>query len=115
MDDPKRARVLILADKYLDWCRRWEHRLARSPGMNDQIGRAASSLIANLGEAFDADTLGEKRRYFRYALASTGEGRKLVGGAARVGTLPSSAAGEGLKLLRDIKWDLIRLIRWTKR
>jgi four helix bundle protein len=83
--------------------------------MADQIERAAASLVANLGEAFDADTLAEKRRYFRYALGSTGEGARLLHGASQAKALPESALDEAFRLLRDIKWDLIRLVRWTQR
>ncbi len=83
--------------------------------MADQIERAAASLVANLGEAFDADSLADKRRYFRYALGSTGESASLLKGAQQVAALPAAALDQGLRLLRDVKWDLIRLIRWTRR
>ncbi len=83
--------------------------------MNDHIQRSAAAIVANLGEAFDADTLVDKRRYFRYALTEAGESRKLVVAAGRIGALPQPPARQALQLIRDIKWDLIRLIRWTKR
>ena len=108
-------RVLRLALAYLSWCECWRRELGWRPGLADQIERAAASTLANLGEAFDSDTLPEKRRYFRYALASTGESSRLLTGVRRLDSLPPPALQEGLRLLRDIKWDLLRLIRWTRR
>lgn len=115
MTDPAEPRVLRLANAYLAWCDKWNARLRRWPGMNDHIQRSAAAIVANLGEGFDSDTLVEKRRYFRYALTEAGESRKLVSSAAQIGALPDSPAEESLRLLRDIKWDLIRLTRWTQR
>ena len=110
-----RLRVVRLANEYLAWCRRWERRLRRWPRVWDQLEGTASSIIANLGEALDSETMPQKRRYFGYAKASTGEGMGLVDGATRNGMLPPEAGREGLRLLRDIRWDLFRLIRWTQR
>ncbi len=115
MGKGKEPRVLRLANAYLEWCEGRRERLEHWPALNDQIQRAAASLVANLGEGFDSGTMGDKRRYFRYALASVGESRKLVIGAAKVGALSSPHTQDPLVLLRDIKWDLIRLIRWTHR
>jgi four helix bundle protein len=115
MTDGAEPRVVELANAYLVWCERWKQRLRRWPGMNDHIQRSAASIVANLGEGFESDTLVDKRRYFRYALTEVGESRKLVASAARIGALPDTPTHESLRLLRDIKWDLIRLIRWTQR
>jgi len=104
-----------LALAYAEWCERWRLQLGRRPGFGDQVERACSSLVANLGEGSDAETLADKRRYFGYALASAGESLRLLRSARRTELLPAAALAEGLRLLRDIKWDLIRLVRWTRK
>lgn len=106
-------RVMQLADRYVAWCREWEGRLRRWPRWWDQIEGTASSITANLGEALDSGTMAQKRRYLGYAKASCGEGMKLVASATRNGMIPQSAGTEALRLLRDIRWDVVRLIRWT--
>lgn len=74
----------------------------------------ASSIVANLGEALDSETMAQKRKYFGYARASAGEGLRLVRGAAHSGMIPPEAAREGIRLLKAIRWDVVRLIRWTR-
>ena len=108
-------RVMKLADEYVAWCRRWEDRLRRWPRWWDQIEGTASSITANLGEALDSETMPQKRTFLGYAKASCGEAVNLVVGAARNGMLPPDAGEEALRILRDIRWDLVRLIRWTRR
>jgi four helix bundle protein len=104
-----------LAVEFVEWCGRWEGALARRPGLGDQVQRSAQSNLANIGEGMDALTMAQKRRYFGYALASTGEAVRLLRGARRVGALPAEAIDHGLRILRDLKWDLIRLVQWTRR
>jgi len=72
-------------------------------------------VISNVGEALDSETLPQKRRYFGYALAAAGEARKLVKGYRSAGILGNEEAAEAMRLLKDIRWDLMRLINWTKR
>jgi four helix bundle protein len=110
-----RVRVERLAEDFVEWCGRWERALDRRPGLSDQVQRSAQSSLANVGEGMDALTMGEKRRYFGYALASTGEAIRLLRGAQRTRGVPARALEEGLLILRDLKWDLIRLVRWTRR
>ncbi len=107
--------MVKLAEQYQAWCLKWERRLSRWPRTWDQIEGTSSSIIANLGEALDSETMAQKRKYFGYTKASAGEGLRLVTGARRNGMLPPDAGAEGLRLLRDIRWDAIRLIRWTRR
>ena len=114
MGNPE-PRVVRLANEYQAWCRRWEQWLRRWPRTWDQIEGTSASISANLGEALDSETMPQKRKYFGYAKASAGEGLKLVDGATRTGILPAAAGKEGLRLLRDIRWDTVRLIRWTRR
>lgn len=115
MDTDDEPRVVRLANEYMAWCRSWERQLRRWPRTWDQIEGTASSIIANLGEALDSETMPQKRKYFGYAKASTGEGVKLVTAATRNGMLPPDAGRAALRLLRDIRWDVVRLIRWTRR
>lgn len=97
----------------MEWCRRWERELSRWPRTWDQVEGTASSIIANLGEAFDSLTMAQRRKYFGYAKASVGEARRVVAAAGRIELVPPSAAREALRLLTDIRWDLVRLIEWT--
>ena len=105
----------MLAGRFEAWCGRLESRLARWPGHWDQLERATGSVVSNAGEAFDSETRPQKRRYFGYALASAGEARELVKGYRSAEVLTAEEAEEGLRLLKDIRWDLMRLIDWTKR
>lgn len=111
-DEP---RVVRLANEYLAWFRRWERRLRRWPRTWDQVEGTASSIVANLGEALDSETMPQKRKYLGYAKASTGEAVKLVEAAVGSEMVPAEAGREALELLRDIRWDIVRLIRWTRR
>jgi four helix bundle protein len=106
---------VVLANRFESWCRECERRFRGWPGHWEQLESATASLVANVGEAFDSETLAQKRRYFGYALASAGEISRLVNGALRAGILPPQVAHTGLRLLKDVRWDLIRLIEWTKR
>ena len=115
MREEREPRVLVLARRFEAWCGRLESRLARWPGHWEQLERAVGSVIANVGEALDSETLPQKRRYFGYALASAGEARKLIKGYVSAGILTAEEAEEGLRLSKDIRWDLIRLVDWTKR
>ncbi len=97
------------------WFRRWERHLRGWPRTWDQVEGTASSIVANLGEAFDSETMAQKRKYFGYAKGSAGEGLRLVRGAARSGLIPPEAAREAVGILEAIRWDVVRLIRWTRR
>ena len=114
MRQGKETRVERLANEYMAWFRRWGQRLSRWPRTYDQVEGTASSIVANLGEAMDSETMAQKRKYFGYAKASAGEGLRLVSAATHAGMLPAEAGAEGLRLLRDIRWDVVRLIRWTR-
>ena len=107
--------MVVLARRFEAWFGRLESRFARWPGHWEQLERASGSVISNVGEALDSVTRPQKRRYFGYALASAGEARKLIKGYWSAGILTAEEAAEGLRLLQDIRWDLIRLIHWTKR
>ena len=115
MSDEAEPRVVRLANQYMAWCRSREQQLGRWPGMWGQIERAAASIVANAGEAFDSETAPLMRQYFGYARASAGESARLVMGATRAGMIAADAAKEGVRLLKNIRWDLHRLIEWTQR
>ena len=106
--------MVRLANEYAGWWRRWEGHLRRWPRTWDQVEGTVTSIVANLGEALDSETMAQKRKYFGYAKASAGEGLKLVGVATRNGMLPPAAGQEGLRILNDIRWDVVRLMRWTR-
>jgi four helix bundle protein len=81
--------------------------------MHGQVERTADSILMNIGEAFGEPSRGDKRRFFRYALRSAGEAEKALLGLATLNLLPEQAVHEGLRLLRDIRLDLRRLINST--
>jgi four helix bundle protein len=104
-----------LALEFFEYCRKLSRRIdRRASAISDQLPRAATSIVANVGEALDEPSFGDKRRFLRYALRSAGECERLVAGARRVGAIGERDAEIALRHLRDIKMDLLRLIRWTR-
>jgi four helix bundle protein len=110
----RQPRVLRLA---LEFGAYWDRhgptvRRARPP-MHGQVERTADSILTNIGEAFGEPSRGDKRRFFRYALRSAGEAEKALLGLATLDLLPHSMIEEGLRLLKNIRLDLHRLINST--
>jgi four helix bundle protein len=87
----------------------------RAAALNDQLQRAAGSVLANVGEALDEPSPGDKRRFLRYARRSAGECDRLLRALARLHHLTPRSATTALNLVRDIKMDIDRLIRWSAR
>lgn len=114
MSDEKEPRVVRLANEFMAWAKSCERDIGRWPGTWDQLERAAASIAANAGEAFDSVTMPQRRMYFGYARASAGECARLVMAAERAGLIGRDVAREGLRLLENIRWDLHRLITWTR-
>jgi four helix bundle protein len=81
--------------------------------MHGQVERTADSILMNIGEAFGEPSRGDKRRFFRYALRSAGEAEKALLGLATLDLLPQPTIQEGLRLLKNIRLDLHRLINST--
>lgn len=110
----RQPRVERLAVRFVAGCHRVGGRLgSRRPSMNNQLQRASDSVLANIGEGLDAGQPGEQCRFFRYALRSAGEAERLFRGAARLELLPRHEVTSALRLLKDIKMDLRRLITWA--
>jgi four helix bundle protein len=108
------ARVVVLAVEFVAYCDAVGLELrGRKAAMNEHLQDAAASVLANVGEALDEDSLGDKRRLCRYALRSAGECERLLHGLARVGAIPASRRDEGIRLVRSVKMELLRLIRWA--
>jgi four helix bundle protein len=110
----RQPRVLRLALEFVAF---WDRhgptvRRARS-SMHGQVERTADSILMNIGEAFGEPSRGDKRRFFRYALRSAGEAEKALLGLATLDLLPQPTVQEGLRLLKDIRLDLRRLINST--
>lgn len=105
-----------LALEFLDFARRVGPHVARvqEPGA-EHLEDAAASQLANVGEALDEDSGGDIRRFLRYAKRSGGERERLLLGAAELGCITGRELDEGMRLLKNIRWDLIRLIRWAER
>ena len=112
----RQPRVVTLALEFLEFVRRVGPRMARvqKPGA-EHLADAAASQLANIGEALDEDSRGDRRRFLRYAKRSGGECERLLLGAAELGCLTPRELDEGMTLLRNIRWDLLRLIKRTHR
>lgn len=110
------VRVARLAEELLRYCDRVDRALrGRGREVNYHLRRAAASAVANVGEALDEESRGDKRRLFRYAYRSCGECERCLRGLAAVGALPPALADEGERRIKDVKLDLLRLIAWTKK
>jgi four helix bundle protein len=108
------ARIARLAVELVAFCDDVGRRLGgRKVALNSHLQDAAASVLSNVGEGLDEPSKGDKRRFFRYAVRSAGECEQLLRGLARVGALPPEALAGGIRLLRQIKMDLLRLIRWA--
>jgi four helix bundle protein len=106
--------VVRLALQYVEFCHRHQPALWRGrPSLCEHTQETADSILLNIGEALSEESRGDKRRFFRYAMRSAGEAEKALRAAACLGLLPPPALDQGFRLLRDIRLDLRRLIRWT--
>ncbi len=111
----ERYRVARLAGELLEFCDRVERALGgRWSEANDQLRRAAVSALANVGEGLDETSLGDKKRFFRYAYRSCGECERCLRGLAVARALPTPLIEEGLRRFKDIKLDLNRLLAWAR-
>ena len=109
-------RVIELAIALVAFCDRIEPRLRRTKfAINAQLQDAASSALANAGEAWDEVNPAEKRRFFIYSLRSAGECQRELKGAAAAGAISPEELEEGLGLILALKLDLRRLIAWCER
>ena len=112
----EQPRVVKLALEFLEFARRVGPRVARVQESGaEHLEDAAASQLANVGEALDEDSAGDIRRFLRYAKRSGGECERLLLGAAELGCITGPELDEGMRLLKNIRWDLIRLIRWAGR
>jgi four helix bundle protein len=110
----RQPRVLRLALEFVAYWGRHGPMVRRArPSLDGQVERTADSILLNIGEAFGEPSRGDKRRFFRYALRSAGEAEKALLGMATLGLLPQQEVQEGLRLLKDIRLDLHRLINST--
>jgi four helix bundle protein len=82
----------------------------RKPALNHQLQDAAVSVLANIGEGATELSRADKRRFYRYALRSTGECAALIHAAERIEALPDDAIDGVLALLLRIRTNLFRLI-----
>jgi four helix bundle protein len=107
-------RVVRLALAFVRYCDGVERELGgRKAGLNRHLQEAAASVVANAGEALEEPNRGDKRRFFRYAMRSAGECEHLLRALGEVDALAEARLEEGLRLLRDIRQDLLRLLRWA--
>jgi four helix bundle protein len=114
MIDSHDRRVVQLALEFVAYCGDIERALrGRRAPLNAQLQRAAASILSNIGEGFDEPNKTEQRRFFRYAIRSAGESQRVLQGLTIVGALDPDQAATGTALLKNIKYDLLRLIQWS--
>jgi four helix bundle protein len=110
------ARVVRLVEAFVACCDRLERELGRRQHAHtSHIRAAAASIQANTGEAFGEQSMGDKRRFFRYALRSATECEHLLRGLRKIAVSRQADVDQALRLVRDIRMDLLRLIRWASR
>ena len=108
----KRPRVERLAVEFLEVVRELERSVLRhAPDLNPDLQECAASILANFGEGWDESSLGDKRRFFRYAHRSAGEAERLLRAFRALPRTPTAATDRALSLLFAIKMDLRRLLR----
>ena len=110
---PRAARLAL---EFLAFAREVALQMARvqAPAA-DHLADAAASLLANIGEALEEESPGDMRRFLRYAKRSAGECERLLLGGAELGVVTPRQLEEGMRRLKDLKWDLRRLMAWTHR
>jgi four helix bundle protein len=114
MIERRDPRVVQLALEFVAYCGDIERLLrGRRAPLNAQLQRAAASILSNIGEGFDELSKTDQRRFFRYAIRSAGESQRLLQGLTIVGALDPTQTAPGYALLKDIKFDLLRLIQWS--
>jgi four helix bundle protein len=86
----------------------------RRAALNRHLQEAAASVLANVGEGLEEQSRGDKRRFFRYAMRSSGECEHLLRALGAVGALQPATLDRGAPLLRNLRHDLLRLIRWAQ-
>ena len=82
-------------------------------GLYQHLSDAAASMLANIGEAWDEPSRGDKARFFRYALRSAGECQRTLRGLVAASGITREQAGRGTQILLAVKLDLLRLIHWA--
>ncbi|MBW3554993.1 MAG: four helix bundle protein [Gemmatimonadetes bacterium] len=115
--EDREPRVVRLALDLVEFCDRIEAKILRKRkvALNDHLQDSAASALANVGEGWDDPNPREKRRFFHYALRSGGECQRQLRGVARVRAISPEELAEGMRLLLDLKLDLLRLIAWCDR
>lgn len=112
----RQPRVVTLALEFLEFARGVAPRIARVQESGaGHLEDAAASQLANIGEALDEDSGGDMRRFLRYAKRSGGECERLLLGAAELGCITRLELDQGMRLLKNIRWDLVRLLNWAQR
>jgi four helix bundle protein len=112
--DPRRApRVTRLALELVRCATEIEAGLrGRRAALNRHLQEAAASVLANVGEGLEERSRGDKRRFFRYAMRSAGECEHLLLALKEGGSVHAALADRAARLLRDLRHDLLRLLRW---
>ncbi len=83
--------------------------VARQPA-NDHLQRSAASVVTNVGEGLGEMSTGDKVRLYRYAHRSAVECEHALRSLTAVGAVANEDLLCALRLLKDVKLDLRRLI-----
>ena len=79
--------------------------------LNEDFQSAAVSILANVGEGATELSPRDKKRFYRYALRSTGECSALLHGIERLDLLPAEQIQSGKALLLRLRINLLLLLK----
>ena len=104
--------VFQLALQFLEFADRIESQVRRrKPALNDDFQAAAVSILSNIGEGATDLSPGDKKKFYRYALRSTGECAAQLLGMERLRLLTPDETTVGKALLLRLRINLLRLLR----
>lgn len=105
-----------LALDFLEFADRIESTVRRRKRwLNEDFQAAAVSILANIGEGATELSVKDKKRFYRYALRSTGECSALLHGIERLRLIPAADVKAGKALLLSLRIHLLRLLRSSLR
>lgn len=108
--------VFGLALDFLEFADRIEPPVRRRKRwLNDDFQAAAVSILANVGEGATELSVKDKKRFYRYALRSTGECSALLHGIERLRLIPRAEVEAGKAMLLSLRIHLLRLLRSSLR
>lgn len=106
--------VFGLALDFLEFADRIESAVRRRKRwLNDDFQAASVSILANVGEGATELSVKDKKRFYRYAVRSTGECSALLHGIERLRLIPPPDVEAGKAILLSLRIHLLRLLRFV--